>query len=710
MARIEQLVDLVADDALRQEIAAEVATLKRRQQFGLLFERHIPETTLLLNAPIRVGSTVVKRRDSKDTPLRVLEVRGEELVVAPIPAGETRAPRRGHAAPGEPEIVDCTDVLVRKTFGETVYPALTSVGRVERGGDKPFHAVIEGENYHALDLFGFSLEGQVDVIYLDPPYNTGAHDWTYNNAYVDDNDSWQHSKWLSFMEKRLRLARRLLRPDGVMVVTIDEHEVHHLGMLLDQVFPDARRQMVAIVTNPTGQNRVGGLARVDEQAFFLFFGNAPAPVGHGDDFLSEQPRGSAGNVVRWERLIRGGPSSGRAGHPGTFYPVLIDEDAQRVLGVGELLLEGEPDLSAKVNGHTAAWPMRGDGSNGRWRIGPAKLQRLIEQGYVKLGGYDRTRNTWTILYIADSTAALIERGAIRVVGRDDNGVVRLERAEDRPVSVKTIWNRGRHAAGVYGSALLASFLGERNLFTFPKSLYAVRDTLDILVHDRPDALILDAFAGSGTTLHATMLLNAEDGGRRRCLLVTNNEVGEDLARHLNRSGHFRGDPEFDRHGIFEAVTRPRVSAAVTGRRPNGAPVDGTYLDGSEYADGLEENVEYLRVDYLDPAELELGRRFDELLPTLWLSAGSRGKREGIDRAADFSVAADGPYAFLARPSGVEGLLAALDGRQDVTHVFVLTDSEDAFSELTEQLPATLTVRMLPRDYLRSFKNGRESAG
>jgi adenine-specific DNA-methyltransferase len=183
-----------------------------------------------------------------------------------------------------------------------------------------------------------------------------------------------------------------------------------------------------------------------------------------------------------------------------------------------------------------------------------------------------------------------------------------------------------------------------------------------------------------------------------------------LARQLNRDGHYRGDPEFERHGIFEGVTRPRVTAAVTGLRPDGRPVVGAYVDGREYAEGLEENVEFLRLDYLDPMQVELGSRFDETLPTLWLSAGGCGRREGIDPTADFSVATDGPYAFLLRPSGVEGLLAALAGRPDVTHAFVLTNSEDAFSELAEQLPPTLIVRMLPRDYLRSFGNGREAGG
>ena len=116
--------------------------------------------------------------------------------------------------------------------------ALSSQGAIKRGGNKPFHAVINGENFHALQLFLYLYEGQVDCIYIDPPYNTGARDWKYNNRYVDAADGWRHSKWLNFIEKRLRLAKRLLKRDGVLIITIDEHEVHHLGMLLERLFPE----------------------------------------------------------------------------------------------------------------------------------------------------------------------------------------------------------------------------------------------------------------------------------------------------------------------------------------------------------------------------------------------------------------------------------------------------------------------------------------
>jgi len=696
MALIETLISQIPDPALREALAREVGDLKKRLNWGLVFERHLPESTRLLSAPIKVGTVVWERRSAKPRRFRVRAIEGTTLAVTPEARGEIAA------ADALTIRIGRSDVLIEEDLALPVFPTLTSLGAVRNGPPgRASHAVVCGENYHAIEALLAACEEQVDVLYLDPPYNTGDRDWAYNNDYVDPNDQWRPSKWLAFMERRLRLGRRLLKPDGVMVVTIDEHEVHHLGMLLEQMFPEARLQMASIVINSTGQNRVGGLARVDEQAFFCFFGNAPAPVGNGDDLLSPESK-VADQVVRWERLIRGGPSSGRTGHPGTFYPVLIDEASRRVVGVGDLLLEGDPDLTAKIDGWTAAWPMRGDGSHGRWRIGPTKLKGLIERGYVRLGSFDRTRNTWTIMYIADSTASLIEKGAIRVVGRDGNDVVQLERADDKPSSVKTIWNRSRHAAGVYGSALLADFLGERNQFSFPKSLYAVRDTLEILTHDKPNALVLDFFAGSGTTLHATMLLNAEDDGSRRCVLVTNNEVKDAISKHLVAEGYFRGDPEFEAAGVFEAACRPRVTAAVTGIRPDGQPVAGTYLDGREYSEGFPENVEFFRLDYQDPAAIEFGMRFAEFHPLLWLMAGGFGEREAIDPRASYALPAGSPYGVLFEPGGMPGLLAALAHRSDVTHVFVVADSESSFADLASALPQVRVVHLY-RAYLETMR-------
>ncbi|MGH7486200.1 MAG: site-specific DNA-methyltransferase, partial [bacterium] len=436
-------------------------------------------------------------------------------------------------------------------------------------------------------------------------------------------------------------------------------------MLLEQVFPDARIQMATIVITPSGieQDR---LSRVEEYAYFCFFGSAPKPLSLGDDLLQPEAKiRTIDSSVAWESLLRRGTGSARSARPSMFYPVFIDADAKKIVGVGEPMLDGDPDPAAKINGHAVAWPIRTSGDWGRWRLGAATLNSLIVDGYVRLGGYDSKRGTWTLSYLGDKTRKQIKAKTLVVASRDANGVAVVSRDVIPRVSVKTVWNRSRHNAGVHGSTLLSTFLGRSGVFAFPKSLYAVRDTLDIVTHDKPEALILDFFAGSGTTLHATMILNGQDRGRRRCLLVTNNEVSYETAASLNKRGHFRGDPEFEAAGVFQAACRPRVTAAVTGRRPDGEPIPGSYLDGSDYAEGFAENVEFFRLDYQDPAAVELGLRFDELHPLLWLIAGAVGEREQIDSDARFALQAGSPYAVLFDPSGVADLIAGLVGRPDV---------------------------------------------
>ncbi|MBK8121462.1 MAG: hypothetical protein IPK39_21640 [Sulfuritalea sp.] len=158
-------------------------------------------------------------------------------------------------------------------MGEAIYPALTPINAVHNGDHaQPHHVLIEADNFHALQLMLFPYEGKVDCIYIDPPYNTGAKDWKYNNDFVDKNDAWQHSKWLTFMARRLRLAKRLLKPDtGALIVTIDEKEYLRLGMLLEQEFPEARMQMVSTMINPASVARAGGFGRSDEYIFIVLW-------------------------------------------------------------------------------------------------------------------------------------------------------------------------------------------------------------------------------------------------------------------------------------------------------------------------------------------------------------------------------------------------------------------------------------------------------
>lgn len=699
MAKLESLIQKVENAELRAQLLAAAGETKSRLDWGLVFERHLPEQTRLLSAPIRAGTVVWERRSAKPRRLRVWAVEGDDLVVA-VEAENTTA---DNGAPTER--IARRDVLVEHDLAQPVYPVPTPIDRIRRAApDRPAHLVIEGENFDALAVLLTTHPRAFDVLYLDPPYNTGARDWSYNNDFVDPNDTYRASKWLAFMERRLKLARLLVKDDGVIVVTIDEHEVHHLGMLLEQLYPEAHIQMATIVITPSGIEQ-DYLSRADEYAYFCFFGKATKPQGLGDDLLQATAK-TVETAVAWESLLRRGGDSARANRPAMFYPVLIDPATKRLVGVGASLPieDGDPDLEAEVNGFPAAWPIRSSGDWGRWRVGAETLKTLIDEGFARVGGYDAKRRTWTISYLGEKTRKQIAAGKLLVAGRDERGVAKVGREVAPRVSIKTVWNRPRHNAGVYGSTLLTKFLGERNQFSYPKSLYAVRDTLEMLLHDKPDALVLDFFAGSGTTLHATAYLNSQDDGRRRCFLVTNNEVKAEIADALHKRGIYRGDIEWEAAGVFESATRPRTKAAITGIRPDEKPVEGGYLDEREYAEGFEENVEFFRLDYLDGAEIDYGLRFDDLNPLLWMWAGGIGDYEALDASLPVAIAEASPYAVLFDPAGVPELNRVLAARPDITYVFVIADSPDTYSQVASEVAIGPTTIRLYRTYLDGVRS------
>jgi adenine-specific DNA-methyltransferase len=521
MALLEDLIKEIADPHLRIQIAGEVSKLKATKKFGLVFEQHLPEVVQLLGLAVKPGTRVAKRADKASGFFVVrAAVNGKEVVIVP---------ERG----GTEETAAKDDLVVVKRFGEPMYPSLIPVAKVTRAPGKPYHTLINAENFHALQLLLYSHEGLVNVIYIDPPYNTGARDWKYNNDFVDQNDQYRHSKWLSMMKKRLELAKRLLKPgSGTLIVTIDEHEVHHLGALLEEIFPDMYQQMVTIVINQKGVAQ-GRLSRAEEYAIFCFGKRAQA-FAQEDDLLSpDRAETKRFTTPRWEWLLRGGTNSRREDRHKLFFPIYVDPATTAIVEIGEPLPLGKmPNLNAKP-ARSVAWPVRTDGSLGNWRVSPPTLRTLLAKGFVKLGGYDEKRKTWTVLYLGERAQQQIEDGEIEIVSRHPiTNAVELAYTRGQRRQIKTVWHRAAHDAGAYGSTLLRTILGEGASFAFPKSLYAVRDSLKILLADKPDATVLDFFAGSGTTLHATALLNAEDGGRRRCILVTNNEVAIHAQRNL----------------------------------------------------------------------------------------------------------------------------------------------------------------------------------
>ena len=159
-------------------------------------------------------------------------------------------------------------------FGEPIYPYLKQLDTVcNAPGSDLWHTLIEADNYHALQLLEYLYAEKIDCIYIDPPYNNRAKTWKYNNDYVDPSDDYRHSKWLSMIEKRLKIAKRLLNPtNSVLIVTIDEREYIHLGCLLEEMFPSARMQMISSVINPAGAGRQTEFSRTDEYIYILQFG------------------------------------------------------------------------------------------------------------------------------------------------------------------------------------------------------------------------------------------------------------------------------------------------------------------------------------------------------------------------------------------------------------------------------------------------------
>lgn len=719
-AVVQNLVDRAVKLGDRQ-LAADIRAFAAQRQFGLVFEHNRPERLRLYGKPIMKGDVVQvlpergKKEDSNSQLLWLVNtVRGG---VADLKPYQSPSYDENEC---EPRSVAVNDVVPVAEYDQPIYAGLKETGRVERGGDKPYQVVINGENYHALEALAFAYAGKVDCIYIDPPYNTGARDWKYNNDYVDGSDAYRHSKWLAFMERRLKLAKQLLNPnDSVLIVTIDEKEYLRLGLLLEQVFPEAHIQMVSIVINPNGVARDKEMYRLEEYAFYVYVGDAgPSMLEDplftsdinqrkeiADDAISRSKRG-----VRWERLMRGGSNSDRLHSPGCFYPVYIDPKKKRIVEVGDSLpIDQHPSSEFDKEGLFTAWPIaRGTGAEKVWQMNPGNLRKLVVQGLAKVGAYDRKRNRYSILYLGKKQRERIERGEILIVGRDDNNIVELEESEEQQIlkAPKTIWNRQAHNAGEYGSRLVRAMLPQR-VFPYPKSLYAVEDALKTVTKDKRDALIVDFFSGSGTTAHAVMRLNHQDGGHRCSISITNNEVSEDETKKLIKRGLRQGDPDWEALGICRYITKPRVTAAITGKTPEGDPIKGDYKFTDEFpmADGLEENAVFFDLTYEDPDAVELGVAFEEIAPLLWLRAGSRGS---IIKHEQPGFAMADAYAVLFDFASVGAFIDAVKQNASIGCAYVITDDTARYASVKAQLPGLDVVRLY-ENYLQSFKIAAEDA-
>ena len=689
MAAINDLINKIDDLELRERIKAEVDKLSKQKKFGLVFENHVPECTALYDVSVHVGSKVALK-DKKINDVYVVKAINDNQ--ATCVNAQTK------------ETTEFTvDSLVSiAEFGDEIYPYLKPIDSIENAPDSSlWHTLIEADNYHALQLLEYLYEGQVDCIYIDPPYNTGAKDWKYNNDYVDSSDAYRHSKWLSMMEKRLKLAKKLLNPlTGVLMVTIDEHEVHHLRCLLEEIYSDFYIQMVTCVTNPTGASQ-GRYSRIEEYIIACFAQDANVS-SFGDPMIGENVES---NEVRWKSLLRSGTSARREDRKNMFYPVYVDAQKGVVVGTGKPLGYGTNPSFEKVNGYEVAWPIRSDLSLGRWSVGANTLERLISKGYVQLGKFDKKRNTFGITYISSETEKMIEDGTVRISGwNQETGVVSIEFTNGKNQAIRTVWYRKRHNAGVYGTNLLSTIFRGTRSFPFPKSVYVVKDTIASVIGKNRSALVLDFFAGSGTTLHAVNLLNAEDGGHRRCIMVTNNEVSDEEAKKLKKDGFKPGDPEWERLGIAHYVTWPRTVCSIKGEDINGNPLKGTYLDSERaMADGFKANAAFFKLGFLDKNAVALGRQFKELLPVLWMKTGCVGLCPKLEEESlpSMLILPQNAFAVLIDEHAFPEFMAKVNADTSIKQVFIVTNSTNGYREMSNQLKIEKSYQLYS-DYLINF--------
>jgi adenine-specific DNA-methyltransferase len=514
-------------------------------------------------------------------------------------------------------------------------PVLVDVPNQEISSDdnKPVNILIEGDNYHALSVLNFTHNRAIDVIYIDPPFNTGSRSWKYNNDYVEKDDHWAHSKWLSMMSKRLVLAKKLLKPRGALIVAIDDYEVNQLGLLLEKIFADYERDLIIVEHHPQGAGS-DTVSRVHEYAYVC------TPKGIGFD--GRKIRDEEG---KWSLKRSGqGENNWRINRPKQFFAIIVDEVKRLVVGVGP---EIPRDQKKYPSGNTS-------------------------EGYLRIYPIDRENKERVWRYNRETMSKLIESGNIEYTKK---GSLTIKKTSVNAVPVFSIWRGARYNAGTNGSSLLTQIMGKANMFPYPKSLYAVVDMLQMIIGNNKEAIVLDFFAGSGTTGHAVLELNKDDDGNRQFILCTNNE-----------------------NKIAEEVCYPRIKKVITG-----------YKDSKgEKVQGFGGNLKYFRTDFVDaePTDKNKKKLTEQATEMLCLKEGTFEK---ITSKKAFKIYKNTNHYTgiifdqMAIPDFKEAI-AKLKGKFSV-YVFSLGDDsfDEEFDDVKQRVKLSPIPEVILRVYRRIFK-------
>ena len=701
MAAIDDLIKQIEDPGLRARIAQEFHKVSKKKKFGLVFEEHLPEATPLYDIPVKKGALVAERQGEISDIYVVTNIDTETNDVTCVNKESNEECR-----------FQSDDLVTVAQFGDPIYPYLKPIDTICNAPDSDlWHTLIEADNYHALQLLEYLYAGKVDCIYIDPPYNSGAKDWKYNNDYVDSTDSYRHSKWLSFMERRLKIAKKLLNPkDSVLIIAIDEKEYLHLGCLLEEkeLFSGADIQMVTTVINAKGAVREGKFSRVEEYLFIITLGDAHVdPLQYNmldttSDDVSDEPK-----PVEWLGFRRREATSVRRARPNQFYPIVVNNETGIIEEIGERIDYDVPRESVNTpKGCTLLWPLKPDGTEMLWGLTPDVARENLKKGYIRVNNWKKSKHTGTVQYLQGGVIRGIEDGKVEIIDRrEDGSVIAQYKLGADTISPKRVWNVPAHNAENYGTNLITALLGKRK-FSFPKSLYAVEDVLKFFAKNKKDAIVIDFFAGSGTTLHAVNLLNAEDSGKRRCIIITNNELSEEEAQSLAKKGYKPGDKEWEKLGIAHNITWPRTVCSIKGSNIEGEPLKGSYLgSGIPMDQGFESNAAFFKMGFLDKTLVALGKQFKEMLPTLWMKNGCIGPCPALtedDAIPDMMILHENRMAILIDEKAYSEFKDKVNQAADIDMAFIITDSEDGYREMANGLHVAETCQLY-RDYLDNFR-------
>mgnify|MGYP004661275515 FL=1 len=693
MANINETISEVAK--LNPELARQVQKYVKEHSYGLVFEHNLPEAVRLYKKQPAVGDTVniLAPRGKKET-----EENSVPWCVKYIDNGVAYLEHDGEA---KDVLLEDTCVLV--SYRDVIYPGLKEIDRVERGNpEDPYHMVINSENYHALEALTYAYAGKVDCIYIDPPYNKkDTKDWKYNCNYVDGNDQYKHSKWLAFMERRLKLAKQLLNPkDSMLIIAIDEVECARLSILLEQLFPASNIDMVTTVTNPRGKQRTGRFSRTEEYLFFVQNGNAT--------IHQEEDMDATGVTnISWRTMRRSSLNQRRGNHgygavgPNQFYPIYVN-DKGKIVDIGSPLPETQDitDFPAP-EGTTAVFPIRDDGTEMNWAMTNTTCAEMLKKGYIRVGRYTPKKpQKWELSYLLSGIVDDVESGRATIIGKNPDGSIKAIYVDEIKKAPVSVWMRPSHNAETEGTNLLKNIFADEKRFPYPKSLYAVRDCLKYYLDDKPNALVVDFFAGSGTTLHAINLMNNDDGGHRRCICVTNNEVSEKEENEFISKGLRPYDEEWQKYGIANHVTWPRTVCSIEGYDVNGNPLNGEYL-GSDaaYEDGFKANAVFCELTYESAWPIRLDNAFNAIAPILWMQAGCQGP---IIRKIGKSYLTTDYYGVLFDYGQASKFCEKVKNTPTIKTVFVVTDDQRRYSNMCKRLPG-IEVHRLYETFLRTFE-------